>query len=740
MPGRKSFLIVTLLSLVTTVRLSADCPSTVTVLAPPSACKSGTATVAVTGVPGATYAWTVDGATIAGDATSDRVNLTFGAKAAATVSVTMTAGGCVSHGNSVIALHDAFNVQVAAVHDAHASEPLTLSWNYTDGSPARQTITGSDFGTITLAPGVRSYTYWPDKSGTKQFVIDAALAAPAGSAPLPSRQRAVATSPAFASSCTLVHAAVPYSVSDCVAPPVLIDVPESVVKGTTFHATVRSQPGALALWTITNGSPETATGDDVTITAGTTGNVAVSVQLTRGACGDQSARSIPILAEAACDHPTVVVSAGAVSCGSAVVNATFTGTPPFKGLWSDNVPFTTSLKSFTRTVKQAGTYSITSFEDLWCAGTASGAAEVPVPGPTVSFTSSGNSCVGTDTITATFTGKPPFTGFWQDDARTPLQTNEMSVTRPIFAYCSTGGGNIFSGHDGTGCSITVVGSQPIVHIPNKLRVGTDCPVGNTTSVWANFDVGAWCYASNSLPEGPWTAVWSDGVTTSSNDTNSRQNRRSGPTGTIFTVVSAHNAFCAAEIVNASPPASTDVAPDFTLPDGVCVGQTQTVSLTTTPPLGAVVTWSVNNGSIVSGQGTSTMQYLPTFVGPANISCAFSYPIPNHCPLSLQRSVLVGPIEPFTTLTVSPTETAYGGGEPIDLAFTTNIGLVSWSWSNSLNDSITPVGNCTPPFTQSGVCHARYTSLHGAGVSTITLHVNGFCRSKDITVKLTLNPP
>ena len=43
------------------------------------------------------------------------------------------------------------------------------------------------------------------------------------------------------------------------------------------------------------------------------------------------------------------------------------------------------------------------------------------------------------------------------------------------------------------------------------------------------------------------------------------------------------------------------------------------------------------------------------------------------------------------------------------------------------------------FVQPGVCHARYTSSHGPGVSTITLHAYGYCGSKDIPVQLTIVP-
>ncbi|HEV7571085.1 MAG TPA: hypothetical protein VGQ21_06265 [Thermoanaerobaculia bacterium] len=382
------------------------------------------------------------------------------------MSVTMTAGGCVSHGSSVIALHDPFNVRVAPISAAHAGEPLTLSWTYSGGSPARQTITGSDFGAIMLAPAVRTYTYSPDKSGTKQIVIDAAMDAPV-STPASSRQRAVAKSPASASSCAQLHTALPYTVGECVAPSVVIDAPDVVVKEKSFHVTVRSQPGAVAFWTITNGSPATATGEDVTITAGSSGNVGVTVQLTRGACGDQAARSIPILAEAVCDHPTAVVSAGPVSCGSAIVNVSFTGTAPFKGTWSDGLPFTATGKSFTRTVTHPFSYSINYFEDVMCAGTSSGVAVMPEPHPTATFTATGNGCVGVDTITATFTGTPPFTGQWNDGVRTPFQTNSMVISRPIFVNCVLSYAAL-EGHDSTGCPIVVVGATPIAHVPDRV--------------------------------------------------------------------------------------------------------------------------------------------------------------------------------------------------------------------------------------------------------------------------------
>src|SRR5437764_1220495 len=143
MHGMKSVAIA-LVSIIAAARLMADCSPTVVVQVPVTACKSGTATAAVLSVPGASYAWTVDGGTLAGSA-------------------------------------------------------------------------------VVTAPATR--------------------------------QRAVSKSPVTASTCSAAHMVMPYLVDACADPPVIVDGPSSVVVGTSFQLTVRSQPGAFATWTIANGSP-----------------------------------------------------------------------------------------------------------------------------------------------------------------------------------------------------------------------------------------------------------------------------------------------------------------------------------------------------------------------------------------------------------------------------------------------------------------------------------------------------
>ncbi|MGH7484662.1 MAG: hypothetical protein ACREMY_03530, partial [bacterium] len=259
MPGRKSLLVVSLISLLPALHLQAGCSPTVAVQVPVTACKSGTVTVGVIAVPGATYAWTVDGGQIAGDAASDRITITLGTSANATASVTMTSDNCVSHGSGVIALHDPFGVRVVPIAAGRAGEPLTIIWSYDNGAPGQQTISG-DFGTVALGPDVRNFTYAPQKSGSKRFTIDAIMKQPSSTPPPAPRQRAVAKSPAGASPCIVAQAAAAYEVGECVIPSVRIDAPASVVGDAAFVISVDPQPGAVAEWTITNGFPAAASG------------------------------------------------------------------------------------------------------------------------------------------------------------------------------------------------------------------------------------------------------------------------------------------------------------------------------------------------------------------------------------------------------------------------------------------------------------------------------------------------
>jgi hypothetical protein len=723
MPGKKSLFLLVLVFVAGTVRLTAQCSSTVTVQAPPTACKSGTATVAVAAVPGATYAWSVDGGTITGNANSDQITIALGTRATATASVTITALGCTAHGSGVIALHDPFAVRTS-IPEGGMGTPLTIQWNYEGGSPARQTISGSDFAPLTLPADARSYTYTPATSGNKQIVIDAIVQTPPDSSPASSRRRAVAKSPASASACGELHTTVPYTVSDCVKPPVILDAPSTIVTGSSVLLSVVPQSNALITWTIVNGSPGTATGNSVMVTAGSSGSVDVSVRIARGSCSNQADRSIAIVPRPPCNDPKAVVTVGAVGCGSAMVNATFTGAPPFHGMWSDGVPFTSDTASLVRTVTAPGNYSIASFEDAACAGTASGVAVIPALGPTATTIGKVSSCIGADKVTVQFTGRPPFTATWSDG--TTFSTSNMEVEH---AVTNTGTNNVVSGFDGTHCPLVVFGGV-VGHPTPVVEVGKSCLTPDFDNALMLFVHFTGAYTT------PVSATWTDGVTISSNGTPVWRGLPAPTTTTTYTVADAHDAYCSA--VFAVPPAITVYAspvPDFSLGIGnICSGATASASLATPPPAGAQVQWFADGATIVSGQGTSSIQYKAGAVGVMILGCTFTFPDPARCPTSHRQAVAVNGA-PDATMSVSPGQ--IHAGETAIITFTMNSNVWTWNFENSLGDSITQVSTCGANNTP---CHALYTSSHGTGVSKITLHATGFCpQTKDVSVDLTVVP-
>jgi len=725
MPGRKSLFVFALASFVSTLHLHADCSPIVAVQVPAAACKSGTATASVIAIPGATYAWTVDGGQVAGDASGDHITIVLGANAKATASVTLTSGDCVSRGSGVIALHDPFGVQVVPIAAGRAGEPLTIIWNYTNGAPGQQTISG-DFGTVALAADVRNYTYSPQTSGSKQVVIDAAMKLPAFTAPPPSRQRAVSKSPVSASPCTLAHAVAAYTIGECVIPAVVIDAPASVITDTKFDLSVRHQAGAVTTWTITNGFPTTATGENVTITAGSTGQVGVSVRLTRGACTDSADRSIAITPKPACGNPKATVSAGPASCGSATLSASFTGTPPFKGTWSDNVPFETNSTSLVRTITIPGNYSILRFQDAICEGTASGVAVVPALYPSATIIGKGgNSCTEVDTATVYFSGKPPYAGCWLDG--TCFLTSQTTLTKPI---TKAGWISLASGSDGTGCSFAIFGGVQAFASPH-VALFQRCEFTTGIGNYANFFV---FYDGTTI--GPNTVTWSDGVKTGQ----ARFSIKPLQT-TTYTVVSMSEGVCPAiwdtpRSITVSPAPVPEFKPDN---GDLCLGAIATTTLAVPPPAGTTVHWDIDYGTILSGQGTNSIQYQagdPTPTRDMYITCTFISADPGLCPLITRTSRHVIHGNPYAALLFHEGN-ALQAGKTMPIQFAVGGDATGWSLTDSMNDSMVPSGPCIA--TDPGTCYWLYTSTHGGGQSTITLHVTNGCQTTDVSKVLTILP-
>jgi hypothetical protein len=717
------------ISMVAVTRLAADCPSSVTVIVPATACKSGTATArAIGAIPGASYAWTVTGGQIFGDASGDGVSMTLGTSATATVSVTMTAGDCVSKGSSTIPLQDPFGVRFTQISEAHAAEPVSVVWAYENGSPSQQTLSTGDSAPVSLAPDVRYYAYTPQTSGSRQFVIDATLKQAIPAKPPAPKQRAVAKSPASASSCTVAHAVIPYTVSTCISPTVVLEAPDSVTSSTSFSMFVRSQAGAVATWTITNGSPATATGYNITVMPGASGNVGIAVSLTRGACTSALERSIPIVAKPVCDSPTASVSLGPLSCGSGSVNATFTGTPPFQGVWSDGEHFFSNETSLVRRVQIPGDYRITTFKDAVCDGTQTGVAVVPPLVPTAQVWVTGNGCALVDSAYVNFTGKAPFSACWNDG--TCFTTFSSQIVKPLTTV--TPMLTLASGNDRDGCPLAITGGARVLPSP-KAKIERKCvTVGafegyNMTEFFVTIDG---TFIEQAYP------TWSDG----SHDL-FRYFMIDQTTTYTLNSLSVYGSQCAPVI---DPPRSVTVyptpVPAVTPSAGdVCAGSTFSAAVTPPPP-GTQVTWEMYNGTILSGQGTNAVQ-VQGVAGPYGtvmgyLYCTFTFSDPTHCPLASRTQVRVV-TDPYATLSLD--STPLHSGKTNYISFSLGYTVTGWSLENSMGDPITLIGKCDITSGGSSTCTATYTSTHGPGQSTVTLHAKSACPTKDVSGVVTIVP-
>jgi hypothetical protein len=204
--------------------------------------------------------------------------------------------------------------------------------------------------------------------------------------------------------------------------------------------------------------------------------------------------------------------------------------------------------------------------------------------------------------------------------------------------------------------------------------------------------------------------------------------------TTYTVISAHDAYCNAVLTVPSVTVYASPIPDFLLGFGdICTGTTATTSLATPPPPDAKITWFTDNGSIVSGQGTSTVQYKAGAIGSAIVGCTFTFPQADRCPTSQRRAVRIDG-DPVGKITLSGPTLKTGQS----LLFTYTVDNATWYWNldDSMNDSLALVGVCN----HNKPCQMLYTSSHGTGISTISLGMTGFCANKkNVTVTLTIVP-
>lgn len=194
---------------------SSSCAPAVAVRVPLLACRFGTAGAEVEPIAGATYQWAIEGGTVVSGSGTPSVLLSLGGAAAASITVTVSANGCVATGAALLPLREPLRATLN-VPAANVGTPVRLTWTYNASeSVVTQILQLPDEPTpIQIDPSLRSFSFVPKSEGSKTVRLTAALYRIGG------RRRAVRTgSGPSASSCSMTVVQEPMQVRPSCANP-----------------------------------------------------------------------------------------------------------------------------------------------------------------------------------------------------------------------------------------------------------------------------------------------------------------------------------------------------------------------------------------------------------------------------------------------------------------------------------------------------------------------------------------
>jgi len=167
-------------------RRAADPPSTalppLSITGAPACEFAGGVRASVSPTSAATYHWTLVNATAQGSADGNALDLLLGSHGYASVALERTMGGSTSTTEAVIAIDGKPAYAGSSASSVTLGEDSMLTWELAGSAPSSQTLTGTDFGTVTLDPTAISYTYRPTTAGAKTYILSADNACGSGSA------------------------------------------------------------------------------------------------------------------------------------------------------------------------------------------------------------------------------------------------------------------------------------------------------------------------------------------------------------------------------------------------------------------------------------------------------------------------------------------------------------------------------------------------------------------------------
>ncbi|MEO8056533.1 MAG: hypothetical protein ABI768_15335, partial [Acidobacteriota bacterium] len=390
------------------------------------------------------------------------------------------------------------------------------------------------------------------------------------------------------------------------APPALITPNAAqVCPGSTGNvaSTVDAGVGATYAWTVTNGAITAGAGTrQITFTAGAPGvNVVLAVTTTASnGCLSTDTRIWTVLAapSAALSGPTTACSGQPTN-----LNINLAGQPPWNLRWSDGLVQIIQASPATRVVTLVAdaSFSLTSLTDgAGCTGAVSGSVSIAVRQSASAVVSGGGTVCSGDaaTISAVVTSASPFSARWSDGV-VQSGAGSTTLTRVVRPFGATVYkiDAIFDGtctSVGAGSALVNVGLEPsaaIVTAPGSVCAGAS----GAASV---PDAGAaasytWSIRNGTIDGGQGTRS----VTFTAGDTDPAHLGVLVQAGSGCQVSGFWDV-----IVNRRPP-----PPALTAPAKAVSGD---VDLVASVPGGGsdVFVWTVENGTLTFGQGTSSIVF------------------------------------------------------------------------------------------------------------------------------------
>lgn len=250
-------------------------------------------------------------------------------------------------------------------------------------------------------------------------------------------------------------------------------------------------------------------------------------------------------------------------------------------------------------------------------------------------------------------------------------------------------------------TLTIDGSNPVQATARVRAIGQDC---TSYAAYAEF---------TGIP--PFTGTWSNGEAFTTTDAYAFLFPTTGGT---YTIVDFSDASGPGTVTGSAsfdfvglprPVVSFDV-------DSICPNGVVTATLDAPLPEGAVATWLVNGGEILSGDGTATIQIRAAASGWVNALVRIT--APGAC--SPYSEFVQIPIQGYVQ---QPGFYAYpvyvGGSTTFDVILDPN--TATWGYESSFGDAMEVIGNPQP-----NVYTIRYTSTHGFGDSTIRIYGTTSC--------------